>query len=265
MLLDEGLVALDMLEKAKARHVSGITSQYQVDPYKVERAQPENQSNLANHVFPLPEKMVHALTVEQIDLTSIMDLKVRKDFRDEAKDILSAVPEFDGNIVGYWPWLDAAADYIGQAYGSERSKVISLANTLTGQAKGIYNSVGYLGLVSLKNFVWSLHVEFGNKGIIRSRALRDLEILKKPEEFNSSSCREFVMDARRAVHILEKIEALADFKGQVYQNIYSKLPSSMAMRWMRRGVRNDIHGILDFVEDEGTVWCSHAASRQNNQ
>jgi hypothetical protein len=267
-MLLEGNIVLEMMNCEKFRYASelnvpldrfnmseGTSSITRSDSY----ADVVKAKAPAKHLFALPAKMVEAMQVRQVELGAIEDREERRYAREEATELLQAVPNFGGDLGDYWQWMEAAADYIAQAYGSEMSKFNLLSKTLTGDAAKIAGSVAMGKVCTLNALVLGLHREYGNRDLSRERTIRELRLLKGPKAGSSSDFRTMARDARRAVLVLEKIGALDDHRGEVYRLIRSKLPRETDVKWVDRGTANDVHGILDFIDDEASKWVSHDA------
>lgn len=209
------------------------------------------------HLMELPEKMQKALLTDHNPITTLHDNEDRRRARDEAEDLIAAVPQFGGQLTEYVPWLDAAADYIALAYGSESAKCNALKKTLESRAAEVARTVSMGEVRSIESLVIALHQEFGNRDVNRVKLMSELKALKTPRLGHATELRDFTRTARRVAASLQTIGALEDRRGNVYDQIRVLLPQAVHLRWMDRGDVNDVFGLLDFLDREANKLISH--------
>ena len=216
----------------------------------------------AKHLMKLPEKMQKALSTKHVSLVILQDEENRRRARDEAADLIAAVPRFSGHLTEYIPWLDAAADYIALAYGSESAKCNALKRTLEGRAEEVARTVSMGEVRSIESLIVTLHQEFGNRDVNRVKLINELKALKTPRLGHATDLRDFARVAKRVVASLQTLGALEDRLGSVYDLIRVRLPQQIHLRWMDRGEVNDVYGLLDFLETEASKLISHMGASE---
>ncbi|MCO5763655.1 MAG: hypothetical protein NHG36_19500, partial [Chromatiaceae bacterium] len=141
-----------------------------------------------------------------------------------AKDLLRAVPKFNGSVEDFPAWLAAANLYIEAEGGVSATKLEELRQKLTPDVQKLVRHIRSTNPLALDQMIEILSQEFGRRNVVIRAQRHKIRKLVQPE-FKYAALREFVMVIKDALNCLRSYNVDVGDDLDLLDTIIARLPT----------------------------------------